>query len=239
MNGGIEALLTGENFLKGVFKGAVIGGAIAGVSWGINKLVNSKENTFLDADSKFELNGEKFESKEELLEYINNNIGDVETIKKKLNITDIDLANHNNLPKSDTKYTTLKKGLMHVYERDIFGEPTKKLLSIPGATTIKGTGNSSRILVSPALKGLHIDGHSLTTTFLNHEFIHSYHYMKGLRISTLMERSAWSYNYAYARYHNLNIKPFLKQIKELGGFNLKYNSYKWSNAGLDKFIKLF
>lgn len=36
-SGGVTALLTGQNFLEGVFKGAIIGGAIAAISWQVGK----------------------------------------------------------------------------------------------------------------------------------------------------------------------------------------------------------
>ena len=239
INGGIESLINGTNFIQGVVKGAVIGGAIAGVSWMVTKMVNSNK-AILNADGNFELNGQQFKNKEELLEYINNNIGDVETIKKKLNITDIDLANENNLPISKDKYIKLENGLMREYKRDLLGNKTNIASgNYKLATTISGENNTSKILVSPALKGINISGHSLTKTFLNHEFIHSYHIMKGLGNEILMERSAWSYNYAYARYYNLNVNPFLKRITNFGGFNLKNDSYKWSNGRLNKFLKLF
>ncbi|PWW29950.1 RHS repeat-associated core domain-containing protein [Chryseobacterium sp. AG844] len=43
--GGVTALLTGQNFLEGVLKGAVIGGAVAAVSWGIDKMVTAANIT--------------------------------------------------------------------------------------------------------------------------------------------------------------------------------------------------
>ncbi|WP_253317976.1 hypothetical protein [Chryseobacterium sp. S0630] len=43
--GGVTALLTGQNFLEGVLKGAVIGGGVAVVSWGIDKMVTAANIT--------------------------------------------------------------------------------------------------------------------------------------------------------------------------------------------------
>ncbi|WP_284463067.1 RHS repeat-associated core domain-containing protein [Chryseobacterium sp.] len=43
--GGVTALITGQNFLEGVLKGAVIGGALSALSWGINEIVNAANVT--------------------------------------------------------------------------------------------------------------------------------------------------------------------------------------------------
>lgn len=40
-SGGAASLINGDNFLKGVINGAVIGGAVAAVSWGINKVIRA------------------------------------------------------------------------------------------------------------------------------------------------------------------------------------------------------
>jgi hypothetical protein len=104
------------------------------------------------------------------------------------------------------------------------------------AKTIHSEGYST-IWVSPGLKGVNIDGHYLAKTFLNHEFIHSYHFMKGLTNKLYLERSAWSYNYAYGKFHNLSMIDFKANALRFG-FKIP-TSYKWSTSGLNKFIKLF
>ncbi|MDY6024784.1 hypothetical protein, partial [Bergeyella zoohelcum] len=92
--------------------------------------------------------------------------------------------------------------------------------------------------VSPGLKGVRVDGHYMAKSILNHEFIHARHVMLGLNNTRYLERSAWSYNYAYARYHNLPVNGILKHLNSYGGFHIPKN-YMWSNLGLDKFVELF
>ena len=41
LGGGIDALFNGTDFLKGVLRGAAFGGSIAGISWGIAKIVKA------------------------------------------------------------------------------------------------------------------------------------------------------------------------------------------------------
>lgn len=41
VGGGIDALFNGTDFLNGVLRGAAFVGAVAGISWGINKLFSN------------------------------------------------------------------------------------------------------------------------------------------------------------------------------------------------------
>jgi hypothetical protein len=156
---------------------------------------------------------------------------------KKLKISDIELASDTNLPEpAEGKFIKLENGIMNEYNKNVFGDLVNSSKNPILAKTVNENG-FSKIWVSPGLKGVNIDGHYLAKTILNHEFIHCYHLTLGLKNEYFLERSAWSYNYAYARANGLNIEPFLKQIKRWGGFNV--SNYTWSNSGLDKFIKLF
>ncbi|WP_221408069.1 RHS repeat domain-containing protein [Bergeyella zoohelcum] len=93
--GGMNALINGQNFLEGLVKGAVIGGAIAAVSYAINfysKGYNKMKNITEDIEIQgYEQNGDFFKSNEELKQYVNKEIGNVENIESKLK-TDLQLA---------------------------------------------------------------------------------------------------------------------------------------------------
>ncbi|AZA81755.1 hypothetical protein C1637_04045 [Chryseobacterium lactis] len=238
----VQALASGTNFLKGITQGAVIGGAMGAISWGIGKLFsnnNSQDVLQANAEGKFSYDGQKFNSQEELIEYINKNNGNVEVIMKKLKISKIELVSETNLPSAgdDKHILKLKNGLMTEYQTDAMGSSIDNTGRTIFAKTVK-SGDYSALYVSPGLKGIHVNGHYLAKTIINHEFIHSYHYMKGLSFETYLERSAWSYNYSYARFHGLNVDSFIKNLSRFGGFNIP-NAYKWSTAGLEKFIKLY
>lgn len=157
------------------------------------------------------------------------------TIMKKLKISNIELASETNLPKIKDGIMKMEKGFMVEYKKDVFGNVIidNQLL----ARTMHN-GEISKIWVSPGLKGVHINGHRMAKSILNHEFIHARHVMLGLNNTRYLERSAWSYNYAYARYHNLPVNGILKHLNSYGGFHIPKN-YMWSNLGLDKFLKLF
>ncbi|SUV49300.1 RHS repeat-associated core domain [Bergeyella zoohelcum] len=232
--GGVQALMNNENFFKGLVKGAVIGGSIAAVSYGLGKLFEGKNSVELDAKGDFSYDGQQFSSKQELLEYIQKNNGDVNTIMRKLKIDDVRLVSSDNLPHSKGSFYKLENGLMKEYIRTYNQEQQI------GQTLAKVVKSESETIlyVSPGLKGIHINGHYMAKSILNHEFIHARHMMLGLNNTRYLERSAWSYNYAYARYHNLPVNGILKHLNSYGGFHIPKN-YMWSNLGLDKFLKLF
>ncbi|WP_133121655.1 hypothetical protein [Chryseobacterium sp. PMSZPI] len=52
--GGVTALITGQNFLEGVLKGAVIGGAVAALGQGINQLFNNHNGNRIVSEIKRE-----------------------------------------------------------------------------------------------------------------------------------------------------------------------------------------
>lgn len=240
--GGVTSLIMGQNFIEGILKGAVIGGAMGAISWGIGKLFsNNNSNDVLQANAEgnFSYDGQKFSSQEELIEYINKNNGNVEVIMKKLKISKIELVSETNLPSAgdDKHILKLKNGLMAEYQTDALGNSIEETKTIMLAKTVK-SGDYSALYVSPGLKGVHVNGHYLAKSIINHEFIHSYHYMKGLGSQIYLERSAWSYNYSYARFHGLNVNAFVRNLSRFGGFNIP-NAYRWSTAGLEKFIKLY
>ncbi|PKF75433.1 RHS repeat-associated core domain-containing protein [Chryseobacterium sp. PMSZPI] len=238
----VQALASGTNFLKGITQGAVIGGAMGAISWGIGKLFSnngSQDVLQANAEGKFSYDGQKFSSQEELIEYINKNNGNVEVIMKKLKISKIELVSETNLPSAgdDKHILKYKNGFMAEYQTDALGNSIEGTKTTMLAKTVK-SGDYSALYVSPGLKGVHVDGHYLAKSIINHEFIHSYHYMKGLSFETYLERSAWSYNYSYARFHGLNVDSFVRNLSRFGGFNIP-NAYRWSTAGLEKFIKLY
>lgn len=234
-SGGITSIINGQNFFAGLLKGAVIGGIIGGVTWKIGQMVNAKNDIQLNADGKISYDGQQFANKEELISYIKANNGNVNTIMNKLKISNIELASETNLPSaSEGKSLTFEKGFMYEYKKDFMGNLSDKTQVL--AKTVRENGYS-KIFVSPGLKGVHIDGHYLAKAFINHEFIHSYHLMKGLTNTTYLESSAWSYNYAYAKYYNLALTDFRNNVMRFG-FNMPV-SYKWSSSGINNFIKLF
>ncbi|MEC5395504.1 hypothetical protein [Bergeyella sp. RCAD1439] len=233
-SGGVNAILNGTNFLEGIAKGAVIGGAIGAGSYGLGKLFQGKNNVQLNADGKFSYDGQQFANKEELISYIQDNNGDVKTIMKELNIKDIKLATPNDLPHSRETFYKLENGLMKEYS-SAHGKITHKGTVL--AKTI-GDKSGSTIYVSPSLKGLNVNGTYIGKSILNHEFIHAKHISIGLTNKIFMERSAWSYNYAYAKYHNIPLEIFRQNVNRYGGFNIPSN-YKWSKLGLEKFLRLF
>jgi len=237
--GAIQALSSGTNFLQGLAKGAVIGAVIGAVSWKIGKMMTpSKDQVQLNAEGSFSYDGQKFANEKELMDYIRKTSGNPDVIMKKLKISSIELASDANLPASDSnKITKFENGFMMEYQKDALGNSIANSRSQVLATTIRQDGYS-KIFVSPGLKGVHLNGHYLAKTFINHEFIHSYHLMKGLTNTTYLERSAWSYNFAYARANNLNVSSFVRSLGRFNGFNIP-SAYKWSTSGISKFINLF
>jgi RHS repeat-associated protein len=230
--GAIQALSSGTNFLQGLAKGAVIGAVTGAISWKIGKMMSSSQDQIkLNAEGSFSYDGQKFANEEELMAYIKKTSGNPAIIMKKLKISSIELASDTNLPAPDEdKITKFENGFMMEYQKDAMGNSIANSRSQVLATTIRQEGYS-KIFVSPGLKGVHLNGHYLAKTFINHEFIHSYHLMKGLTNKTYLERSAWSYNFAYAREHNLNVSNFVRNLGRFSGLNIP-NAYKYSKMNI-------
>ncbi|AZA81763.1 hypothetical protein C1637_04085 [Chryseobacterium lactis] len=61
--GGVTALITGQNFFEGVWKGAVIGGGVAAVSYTASYLANGSYKSYYTTDNEIAQNGESYDAK--------------------------------------------------------------------------------------------------------------------------------------------------------------------------------
>jgi RHS repeat-associated protein len=213
--GGLSSTLNGTNFMQGALNGALWGGIMGGASGAIKRLsLGSHHDMEIPAGEGNDL--VRFESQQELEEYINKNIGNLNKIESTLK-TDITLAGSNNLPRSD--YTMRNYMLI---KPD--GVP------VGGATILKGgwlTRLESRVFISPGLKGSISNGVNAAKMGIAHELIHAYHAVQKLPGYDLYtERAAAAYSLNYAKAYNM--API-----QINSYRLKWGwypkSFSWSN----------
>lgn len=154
-----------------------------------------------------------------LKNFVDNNIGDTNTIEKTLK-TDIQLASDNNLPSNNY---VLKDNILMKGEVPVGGVTTSDVGF--------WSGLKSKIYISPGIKGLSSNGISATKMIINREFIHAYHFANlpnAFEYTTgkVSERVTSTYSYVYARDYGfliLQLKLFIILWCQMEDLNIQVN----------------
>ncbi|WP_260446561.1 RHS repeat-associated core domain-containing protein [Chryseobacterium lactis] len=239
-SGGVTALLTGQNFLEGVLKGAVIGGAVAGVSWVISKTIAYYRSKTPDSITSTELKNAGYDlSDNNLNDYyttdqqiqhdFNRTTGDYQASVDNVN-TEYKLATNENLPKGST--------LSQPWKQIITNDPRESGYVL-GYTTNRNKnlweflvkGEKSTILIAPNL-GLKSD--VIKQAVFGHEYIHAYHRYIGLiaqyghKYSNYTESSAYHFTINLIKANGQDYSGFLNQFYNYGG---KFPGiFNWTDA---------
>ncbi|HEV8084483.1 MAG TPA: SpvB/TcaC N-terminal domain-containing protein [Chitinophagaceae bacterium] len=188
--GGLNAAFNGTNILKGSLSGALWGGIIGGAMGAINRLsVPGIE----DSPGVPGGTGDEFTSDNELDEFINKNVGNLDDIQTDFK-TKISLATESNLPKG----YSLSNGV-------IYNEDGK---AIDGLNIKHGgwfSAKSSSIRIAPGVKGTTLGSGNYSQMVINHELLHAYHWNLLPRFTYnhgQSEHAASMYSFAYAKAYN-------------------------------------
>jgi len=191
VSGGLNSMLNGGDVLNDGIKGGLLGGVI-GASVGIFERLTLPSSDFQISQSA-EYNGDYFRSQEELDDFINKNIGDVDKIKSTLH-TQFSLASETNLPPG------------YFYQDNFMYNASNGNLVGGNTTALKGGWFSplkSNIIFSPGAKGYFYNGKNATQMIIDHEFVHSYHFLKGLLNPRYSESAASAYSLLYAKTYGM------------------------------------
>ncbi|BFO65996.1 hypothetical protein KCF3NO3_19790 [Chryseobacterium sp. KCF3-3] len=226
--GGVTALLTGQNFLEGVIKGAVIGGAVAGINWIASKTIayytskipNSITSTELK-DAGYDLSDNNFNdyytTDQQIQSDFNRTTGDYQASVDNVN-TEYRVATSQNLP----------NGYSLTDRYQIWTNNPNEPGSVLGLTTSRNKnwwefltqGEKSRILIAP---NLGIKSDVVKQAVFGHEYIHAYHRYIGLmasygsKFSNYTESSAYHFTINLLKSRGQDFSSFLNQFYNYGG----------------------
>lgn len=220
--GALGSVLNGTNLLKGIANGALWDGIIGGAIGAINRSLVKMENTPAQGPSQTD---EYFESDQELDEFVNNNVGNLNEIEANYK-TNISLASETNLPRGYS-----------IEDHIVYNRVGK---AISGVTENKGgwfSARSSLIRISPDSKGLVLGSGNYSQMVINHELLHAYHWGVLSRLtwnSGQSEHAASTYSLAYAKAYGASLQD-LNLYRSSIGYYPDY--YSWRNL-IGKGIKL-
>ena len=213
VTGGLSAGINGGNVLQGAFKGALWGGVIGGAMGALQRLSIQPKDVPMNQGGT--TSGEYFESDQELYDYINKNVGDLNNIQSSTNST-IALGTENNLPDGYT-----------IFNHSIYN-PNGDLI---GGTTYSHGGwlssYRSEIFMSPDIKGTFFGSGSYATMAINHEFMHAYHWKNLSNYSKYSERATSTYSLAYSKAYGM--LDYAHLYRQTFGNAIYPQSYSWHN----------
>ncbi|BAP29198.1 RHS repeat-associated core domain-containing protein [Chryseobacterium sp. StRB126] len=226
--GGVTALITGQNFLEGVLKGAVMGGALAGMGWIISKTVTYYRSKTPNAITSTELQAaghdlsdnnfnDYYTNDQQVQNDFNRTTGDYQASVDNIN-TEYKVATNQNLPKGSS---------LSSWKQIITNDP-KEAGYVLGYTTNRNknwwdfmiNGEKSTVLIAPNL-GLKSD--VIKQAVFGHEYIHAYHRYLGLRAiygrkySDYTESSAYHFTINLVKAHGQDYSGFFNQFYNYGG----------------------
>jgi hypothetical protein len=227
--GGVTALISRQNFLEGVIKGAVIGGAVAGVSWVVSKTVayyrsktpdtiTSSELKNAGYDVSDNITGDYYTNDQQVQNDFNRTTGDYQASADKIN-TEYKLATDQNLPQGTR--------LTHPWKQ-IWTNNPKESSHILGLTTNRNKnwwefllqGEKTTVLIAP---NLGIQSDIVKKAVFGHEYIHAYHRYIGLmaqygsQYSNYTESSAYHFTINLLKANGHDFDAFLNQFYNYGG----------------------
>jgi RHS repeat-associated protein len=214
------AAISGGNIVKGGILGAITGGIMGGVMGGVEAHKLGLDNIWTGTgtatvDIPLEGAGQvssssQYENMGDLDSDIKTYTGkDIDYVKKNLKVEDISLASEKNLPDNSHSFDSVS-GMIKDSKNNVVGGTTLKQFKWGYAKS-----NSSKIWFSPGLKAYVPQVRQMV---FNHEFIHAYHYSKGLYDNEYSEASASNYSYFYLKVNNM-------ETQALQGFRNKVISY--------------
>lgn len=188
----------------GALTGAAAGSVLGGVTGALERLSIGDSDFEIPSDQN---TGEYFKSQNELDQFIDNRIGNVNEIETNFN-TDVSLASENNLPNSS-----------YIFKDNLMYKPDQNgVLQLKGGST-KASGGwfsslKSHIYISPGIKGLYYSGVNVSQLAINHEILHAFHLTLGISnadYNRYSERATSAYSLIYSKAYNMNtLIPFFR-----------------------------